>query len=281
MSLLSFNSHVVYGYVGNAAGVFALQRLGLEAWPVHTVRLSNHPGYGGFAGGPTPAAALGDLVDGIVARAVPATCRGVISGYLGTPDQAPEVLRAVAAVRRARPDAVYVLDPVMGDEGPGLYVANGVAAGLAEVLLPAADVATPNAFELGWLAGRRVAGPDSALAAARDVIARGPRLVVVTSLPVDRTTMGVLGVTPEAAWLVRVPRLDFAVPPNGAGDLLTALVAGHLVRGLAVPDLLAAAANSVNAVLLATRAAERRELALVAAQDALAHPPATLRAAAL
>ena len=281
MNLLSLNSHVAYGYVGNAAAVFALQRLGLEVWPLHTVRLSNHPGHGGFTGGATSPAALDELVAGVIARDIPAACGGVVSGYLGAAEQASTVLRAVAAVRGARDDAIYVLDPVMGDAGPGLYVDPAIAGAMRDDLLPVADVVTPNAFELGWLTGRAVTDTQSGLDAARAVIARGPRLVAVTSLPVDAVTLGVLGVTADAAWLIRVPRLAFPVPPNGAGDLLTALIAGRLVRGDGLPGALAAATNAVNAVLLATREAGRRELALVAAQDALAAPPDTLRAAAL
>ena len=276
MPVLAINSHVAHGYVGNGAAVFALRRLGIEAWPLYTVALSNHPGYASFRGRATDTAHLDDMVAGLVEVGVMAQCRGVVSGYLGDSAHGGVVRRALGAARSATPDAPYVLDPVMGDTGPGLYVPRSIAETMRDDLLPAADVVTPNAFELGWLTGRDVVDVASATAAAHAVRARGPHTVVVTSLPVDDATLGVLGVTGDGVWLVRVPRFTFPVPPNGAGDLLTGLLAAHVVRGTALPSALAQSANAVHAVLAATQAAGRRELDLVGAQHALAAPPETL-----
>jgi len=280
MPVLAINSHVAHGYVGNGAAVFALRRLGVEVWPLHTVALSNHPGYTTFRGRATSAEQLDDIVAGLVEVGVMGQCRGVVSGYLGEPEHGAVVLRALDAARSARFDVPYVLDPVMGDTGPGLYVPRPVAETMRDELLPAADVVTPNAFELSWLTDSAVHDVASAMAAAHALRARGPHTVVVTSLPVDAGTLGILGVTGTAAWLVRVPRLDFPVPPNGAGDLVTGLMAAQLVRGAVLPDALTRTANAVHAVLEATLATNRRELDLVGAQDALAAPPASLLAVA-
>jgi pyridoxine kinase len=280
MPVLAINSHVAHGYVGNGAAVFALRRLGVEVWPLYTVALSNHPGYASFRGRATSTAHLDDMVAGLSEVGVMAQCLGVVSGYLGESDHGGVALRALDAARSARPDVPYVLDPVMGDTGPGLYVPRAIAETMRDDLVPAADVVTPNAFELGWLTDRSVHDVASATAAAHALRARGPHTVVVTSLPVDGATLGILGVTGTGAWLVRVPRLTFPVPPNGAGDLVTGLLTGQLVRGAGLPDAMARTANAVHAVLEATLAANRRELDLVGAQAALADPPARLAAEA-
>lgn len=280
MPVLAINSHVAHGYVGNGAAVFALRRLGVEVWPLYTVALSNHPGYASFRGRATSTAHLDDMVAGLSEVGVMAQCLGVVSGYLGESDHGGVVLRALDSARSTRPDVPYVLDPVMGDTGPGLYVPRAIAETMRDDLVPAADVVTPNAFELGWLTDRSVHDVASATAAAHALRARGPHTVVVTSLPVDGATLGILGVTGTGAWLVRVPRLTFPVPPNGAGDLVTGLLTGQLVRGAGLPDAMARTANAVHAVLEATLAANRRELDLVGAQAALADPPARLAAEA-
>jgi len=278
MPVLCLNSHVAYGYVGNDAAAFCLRRLGVEAWQVDTVVLSNHPGYGACAGRVVAAAELRALVDGIAARGVLPTCTSVLAGYLGAAEQAAVAAHAFARVRAANPAALAVCDPVMGDAGPGLYVAREVAEALAATVVPAADAVTPNAFELGWLTGRPVTGEAEALSAARALLARGPRLVFVTSIPLDGDRLGLLAVRGDAAWALRVPRLDFPVPPNGAGDALAGLLTAHLCRGAAPAEALEAAANAVHAVLEATRDAGRRELALPAAQAALAEPPRRFQA---
>ncbi|SDG09801.1 pyridoxine kinase [Limimonas halophila] len=272
MPVLSIHSHVVYGHVGNDAAAFGLRRLGVEAWQIDTVRLSNHPGHGACTGGATEAGEIAALTDGLADLGVLDGCDAVLAGYLGTAAQAEPIAAAVQRVRAARPGALAVVDPIMGDPGPGRYVADTVADAVAERLVPRADLVTPNGFELGELTGLPVGSRAEALTAARALLACGPRMVLATSLPTDGDSVEMLAATADAAWAVRVPHLRFAVAPNGAGDLLAGLVTGWLVRGAALADALLAAADAVHEVLLATRDAGRRELTLVQAQDALAAP---------
>ncbi|MDZ7711625.1 MAG: pyridoxal kinase PdxY [Rhodovibrio sp.] len=272
MPVLCLNSHVAYGYVGNDAAGFCLRRLGVEAWQIDTVALSNHPGYGACTGRVVPAADLLALVDGVTARGVLAGTDALLSGYLGAGDQAAVVARAANSLRAANPRALVIADPVMGDTDPGLYVRREVADALAQEVVPLADVVTPNAFELGWLTRRPVENRDDALAAARALCATGPGLVIVTSIPEGAESLGLLAVTGTRAWALSVPRLAFPVAPNGAGDAIAGLIAAHLTRGAAPDQALAAAGNAIHRVLEATRDAGRRELALPQAQDALADP---------
>ena len=281
MPVLCLNSHVAYGYVGNDAAGFCLRRLGVEAWQIDTVALSNHPGYGACTGRVVPAADLRALVDGVTARGVLAGTDALLSGYLGAADQAAVVAHAATSLRAANPRALVIADPVMGDTDPGLYVAREVADALAHEVVPLADVVTPNAFELGWLTGRPVTDRDSALAAAQALRATGPGLVIVTSIPEGEGNLGLLAVTATRSWALSVPKLRFPVAPNGAGDALAGLLAAHLTRGAAPDRALAAAGNAIHRVLEATRDAGRRELALPAAQDALADPGTRFPVAAL
>lgn len=272
MPVLCLNSHVAYGYVGNDAAGFCLRRLGVEAWQIDTVALSNHPGYGACTGRVVPAEDLRALVDGVAARGVLQATDALLSGYLGAAEQAAVVAHAGRTLRAANPRALVIADPVMGDSGPGLYVARAVAEALAREVVPQADVVTPNAFELAWLTGRTVTGRDDALAAARALLDTGPRLAIVTSIPAGADALGLLAVTAERAWALSVPRLNFPVAPNGAGDAIAGLIAGHLTRGAAPDQALAAAGNAIHRVLEATRDTGRRELALPQAQDALVDP---------
>ena len=277
MAILSIQSSVAYGHVGNAAAVFALQRLGFDVWPVNTVAYSNHPGYGDWRGRVVEAAEVAALIEGVAGRGVLADCRAVLGGYLGAAETGPVVLDAVAAVKAANGDALYCCDPVIGDAAEGVYVADGVAEFLKSEAVGRADILVPNAFELGYLTGRAVETAEQALAAAEVLLERGPHLVVATSLAPtlapsggSAETVETLAVTASEAWLVAVPRLSS--PAKGAGDLFTALFLGHYLQTRRPGDALGAAASAVFAVLAETAKAGRRELALVAAQDELVRP---------
>ncbi|MDJ0947180.1 MAG: pyridoxal kinase PdxY [Kiloniellales bacterium] len=278
MAILSIQSHVAYGHVGNAAVVFLLQRLGLEVWPVMTVQLSNHRGYESSRGRAFSAAELREVILGIGERGVLADCQAVLSGYLGEAAVGDVVLEALAAVRAANPTAVFCCDPVMGDQGRGLYVQDEVPDFFRDRAVPAADILTPNLFELAQLSGRQIEGLEDALEAARGLLERGPRIVLVTSLRHPESAydeIGMLAVTGDAAYRVATPRLPLDPAPNGAGDSVAALFLGHLLQGCSVEAALANAAAGIFAILSATGIAESRELQIVAAQEALLKPSVT------
>lgn len=275
MNILSIQSHVTYGHVGNAAAVFPLQRLGFEVWPLHTLQFSNHAGYAGFAGRVFPAEHLREVVEGLAARGVLETCDAVLSGYLGTAEAGAAVLDAVVRVKRANPRALYACDPVMGDGGGGLYVDAALPELFRGRALPLADLIAPNHFELEVLSGATVVTLDEAVAAARGLVTRGPRAVLVTGLRHDTTRAGdieLLAVTEQRAWRLVTPLLPCDPQPNGAGDLLAALFLGHYLRRGDAGQALEAAAAATFAVLAATQAAGTRELQLIAAQDELVAP---------
>ncbi|HEV7369954.1 pyridoxal kinase PdxY [Arenibaculum sp.] len=274
-NILSIQSHVAYGYVGNRAAVFPLQRLGHDVWAVNTVQFSNHTGYGAWTGDVFSPEHVAAVIEGIAERGALARCDAVLSGYMGDAALGTAILDAVRRVRAGNPDAVYCCDPVMGDVGRGFFVRPGIREFMTERAVPAADVVTPNQFELEVLSGRTVATMEDALAATAAVRALGPRLVMVTSLTrneADPETIELLLDGPDGAWLAVTPRVPLDPAPNGAGDAVAALFLAKLLDGGDPAAALAHASSAIWGVIEATRRAGTRELALIPAQNELVEP---------
>ena len=273
LNILSIQSHVAYGHVGNSAAVFAMQRLGHEVWPVHTVQFSNHTGYGAWKGRVFDAALIDECVEGIGERGALARCGAVLSGYVGSAETGAAVLRAAARVKAANPKALYCCDPVIGDTGRGIFVRPGVPEFLRERAVPAADIVTPNHFELDFLSGIESHAMADVRRALARVHAMGPRVILVTSLRSAETPEDAVDICVSengALRRARTPRLDISV--NGAGDAIAALFLVHYLATGSAADALSAAASSVYGILKRTRDAGSREILLIEAQDELVTP---------
>ncbi|WP_020179212.1 pyridoxal kinase PdxY [Methylopila sp. M107] len=282
MNILSIQSHVAYGHVGNASAAFPLQRLGHEVWAVNTVQFSNHTGYGAWRGEVFSAAAIREVVEGIQDRGVFPKCDGVLSGYMGEAAIGEAILDAVARAKRANAGALYCCDPVIGDVGRGVFVRPGVPEFMRDRALPAADVVTPNQFELEFLTGARVEDFRAAMAAARSLLDRGPRVALVTSLITPETPADVIDmlvVSEDGAWSLRTPLLPVSV--NGAGDAIAALFFAHYLETRSPAEALSKAASSVYGVLKATAEAGSREILTVAAQQEFVSPSRRFEASPL
>ncbi len=273
MNLISIQSHVAYGHVGNSAAVFPLQRMGVEVWPIHTVQFSNHTGYGDFKGQVFGAPLIRDIMAGIEARGVLGECDGVLSGYMGDAEIGAAILDAVATVRKANPSARYCCDPVIGDVGKGVFVRAGIPEFIKERALPLADIVTPNQFELDFLSGRG----SKTVAAARDAIKAihdlGPRAVLVTSLHSDETPDGhldMLASDESGLFLLRTPKLDVAA--SGAGDAMAAMFFAQYLRQETLGEALAKAGSTIFGVLARTADAGCSEIQVVTAQDEIVNP---------
>jgi pyridoxine kinase len=249
MNILSIQSHVAYGHVGNAAAVFPLQRMGVEVWPIHTVQFSNHTGYGSWKGRVFDAGMINEVVSGIEQRGVLGQCDGVLSGYMGSADIGGAILDAVRTVKKA---------------------------------VPAADIITPNHFELDYLSGRVSKSLQQARDAVKAVHNLGPRIILVTSLHTGETpedAIDLLASDGSSCFRIRTPKLALTI--NGAGDAIAALFFAHYLRSGSVGEALSRAASSVFGVLLKTAEAGAREIQLVAAQDEIANPSRLFEAEAL
>jgi pyridoxine kinase len=279
MNILSIQSHVAYGHVGNAAAVFALQRLGVEMWPIHTVQFSNHTGYGSWRGRAFDAGAIRELMQGIGERDVLGQCDGVLSGYLGSAEIGAAVLDAVAQVKTENPQARYCCDPVIGDVGRGVFVQPGVAEFMRSRAVPLADIVTPNHFELDYLTGRTTASLADALSAVEVLRALGPRVVLVTSLATNETpadAIDLIACDEAGRFRLRTPQLPVSV--NGAGDAIAALFFAHWLQTGSAAEALSRAVSAVFGILRRTSEAGSREILLVEAQDELVKPSRMFRA---
>ncbi|MGH3363995.1 MAG: pyridoxal kinase PdxY [Nocardioidaceae bacterium] len=273
VNILSIQSLVSYGHAGNSAAMFPLQRLGHDVWPVVTVHFSNHTGYGAARGPLLESDDIAEVIRGVEDRGALDRCDAVLSGYQGAEDVGAVVLDAVGNVKKRNPGAIYCCDPVMGDVGRGFFVRPGIPEFMRDKVVPAADVITPNQFELAFLAGTEPRTLDEVVDAAEAVRATGPGTVLVTSVLAEETpedSLDMVAVSAEGAWLVRTPRLP--INPPGAGDLTSAVFLANVLAGHDLPTALARTASSVFAVMEATAEAETREMRIIESQDALAEP---------
>lgn len=275
-NILSIQSHTVFGHAGNSAAEFPMRRMGANVWPLNTVQFSNHTQYGHWTGTVMPASHLTDIARGIGDIDRLKTCNAVLSGYLGSAAQGEAILEIVQMVKAANPEAWYFCDPVMGHPEKGCIVAPGVAEFHTQTLLPASDIIAPNLLELEILSGKAVADVAQAVAAARELIAKGPKVVLIKHLAragyrSDRFEM--LLVTADEAWHIARPLIDFGVrQPVGVGDLTSGLLLVDLLHGLSLQQALEHVTAAVYEVMLKTHQMGEYELQLVAAQQAIAEP---------
>ncbi|UYO98597.1 pyridoxal kinase PdxY [Microbacterium sp. M28] len=273
MKILSIQSAVAYGHVGNSAAVFPLQRIGVDVLPVYTVNFSNHTGYGAWRGPLIDPSDVRDVITGIEERGAFPKVDAVLSGYQGGEGIGEVIIDAVARVKAANPAAVYACDPVMGNAKSGCFVAPAIPVLLREKVVPIADIITPNQFELGFLTGTEPDSLDSTLASVDAARAMGPSVVLVTSVErPDREegTIEMLAVDDKGAWLVATPHLPMKA--NGSGDVTAALFTAHYVATGDAKLALERTVSSVFDLLQATLDSGERELQLIEAQEFYANP---------
>lgn len=272
-TVLSVQSRVAYGHVGNAAAVFPLQCLGVEAWALDTVAFSNHTGHGRWRGDVVAAGVVAGLFEGIADLGVLPGIDAVLSGYIGTAETGAVLLDIVTQVKAANPAARFCCDPVIGDIDTGSYVRDGVAEFFRDAAIALADIVTPNRFELEYLTGHTITNLTEAADAAATLRGCGPDTVLITSLDALPDHLTMLACGPEGAWAVETPRLPVML--NGCGDVTAALFLGRLLLGDSLADALAHSAAAMFAVIETTVELGRYELALVASRDELARPSRT------
>jgi len=265
MAILSIQSRVISGYVGNAAATPVLQRLGHTVWPIDTVTFSNHPAHGSFRGSSNPAREVDELVQGLHERGLFPACDGLLSGYLGTAEAGAAILNAAALVRDASPASLWCCDPVMGDNGT-FYVNDDIPEFFRDRAVPTADIVVPNIFEAGYLAGQAVETHADAERAAAELLGKGPKTVIITGIKKDKS-IGALLATANCMWLCMAPVVD--IPASGAGDVFAALYIGHYLKSYDEIEALAQAVTGVHTVLRATAEVQTIDLQLVAALPAL------------
>ena len=273
MTVISIQSQVAYGHVGNSAAVFPLQMHGIDVIAVSTTLLSNRPGYPTIRGRVLDAQLVADLLLGVEERGALETCRMILSGYLGSPEIAAVVADFVQRAKARHPALLYCCDPVLGDRDRGLFVQADIPPLVRDRLCRLADIITPNHFEFEWLCGAKATTTDQAIAQAQALLARGPSTVVVTSAEVADVPDGqieTLAVERSQAWRVRTPKLP--ISPSGTGDLFAALFVAARVRGSDTPDALGHAVSAIFGVLERTASSGTEEMRIVESAGLLTHP---------
>jgi pyridoxine kinase len=282
MTVISIQSQVAYGHVGNSAAVFPMQMHGIDVTAVPTTLLSNRPGYPTIRGRVLDAQLVADLLLGIEERGAVDTCQMILSGYLGSPEIAAVVADFVARAKARNPALRYACDPVLGDRDRGLFVQSAIPPLVRDRLCGLADIITPNHFEFEWLCGTKATTSDQMIEAARALMARGPSTVVVTSAELSDTPDGqieTLAVERSNAWRVRTPKLP--ISPNGTGDLFASLFASARIRGQETPGALSHAASAIFAVLERTAARGTEEMRIVESGEQLVKPKRVFDAVAV
>ncbi len=283
-SILSIQSHVAYGYVGNRAAVFPLQRLGFDVTAINTVQFSNHTGYPQWEGDIFSADQLRKIIEGLRTLGVFPQLKALLTGYLGNPEIARVIMDLVRELKQVNPNLIYCCDPVMGDAEGGCYVHPEVRDNFKHHLAKIADILTPNQFELNYLSDKPVTTLAEAQAACEALIQQGPKTILVTSLVTQDTPqdkMQMLLHQADGSWLIETPRLHPASPPNGAGDLTAALMLANTLENLPPQEVLQKTAASVFGIYQATALSGKRELQVVAAQNELISPSQHFKAITL
>jgi len=273
MTVISIQSQVAFGHVGNSAAVFPMQAHGIDVIAVPTTLLSNRPGYPSIRGRVLEAQLVADLLLGIEERGAVDTARMILSGYLGSSAIGAVVADFVARAKARNPALTFACDPVLGDRDSGLFVHADIPPLVRDLLLPLADIITPNHFEFEWLCGTKATTSGQMIEAAQALLARGPKTIVVTSAELSDTPAGeieTLAIERETAWRVRTPRLP--ISPNGTGDLFAALFSSARLLGSDTPAALGHAASAIYAVLERTAARGTEEMRIVESAEQLVHP---------
>lgn len=283
-NVLSIQSHVVYGYAGNKAAVLPMQLLGVDVWPLHTVQFSNHTQYQKWQGMVFPQEQIGLITQGMDEIGVLPECDAVLSGYIGAAEQGQSILATVRAVKAKNPNAIYFCDPVMGHPEKGCIVAPGVAEFLEHDAVSCADVLAPNLLELQALSGLPVENFEQAVAAARHLLSRGPKKVLVKHLSKagrDPQQFEMLLVSADEVLHISRPLHDFDRQPVGVGDLTSAIFLANLLQGKNDREAFEHTANAVNDVMTCTQQNGKYELQIVAAREYIVNPVSQYRAQAL
>lgn len=258
--VISIQSQVAFGHVGNGAAAQPMRACGVEVVEVPTTLLSNHPHYPTMRGRLLEPAMVADLLLGLVERGIHARAAVILSGFMGHEGTAEAVADFVATARAANPNLTYACDPVMGDADIGFFADPALRATFSDRLVPLADIILPNAFELATLAGRPVAAPEDVVEAR---LILGCPNVVATSVPTMPGRLGTVTATASGMAVTEVARLP--VRPAGTGDLLAGLVAARIALGLPLEAAVARAVAGVRAALERTPEGPWAEMPIAAA----------------
>jgi len=278
MAILSIQSHVVYGYAGNTAAVFPMQRLGKEVWAINTVEFSNHTGYGKWRGKVLGAELVSELAEGLYERGVLKNCEAVLSGYLGDAAVGKAIIETVKKVKKENPDVIYCLDPVMGDVGRGFYVKPDIPDIFKNDVIPYADIICPNQFEIEVLTGITINNTDDAVKAINKLHEMGPSIVLLTSFREKQGELGMITSDKKNIYKITTPELPLGNGVAGTGDMTASVFLSRFLETKNIEKTLTLCTASVYGILEASlkfsdeRNGKPVELKIIETQEHLCYP---------
>ncbi|MBD0400344.1 pyridoxal kinase PdxY [Flammeovirga sp. EKP202] len=264
-NILSIQSHVTYGHVGNSAAVFPLQYSGFEVWPLNTVQFSGHTQYDGWKGDVFSGEHLRSVLEGVFRHTPKSSCDAILAGYLGSKDTGNIVYEIVADIKKENPDALFCCDTVMGDVEAGFYISEEVPPLYKNKIIEVADIITPNQFESEYLSDQKIKTLDDAKQVARLLHAKGPKLVYLTSLKIEETPSGHLTVLlfdGKNHFIIHNPIIEMG-EVYGTGDLFAALTLANILNGFPANKALERTISSMYQLIQATAEKKRLELDLI------------------
>ncbi len=259
MAILSIQSHVAYGYVGNKAAVYPLQAMGYDVWPVNTVQFSNHTGYGHWQGEIFSKEHIHQVILGLEELNLIPSCLAILSGYMGSEAICHEVLDTVKRFKAHNPALLYLCDPVIGNQQ--CFVKPEVLEFFKKYLV--ADIITPNQYEAEILSGIQIETISDLKAAAHYFQAKGTQVVIITGVKLNDVapdTLHIYGGQGNQHYLLAAREYTFPVPPSGTGDLFSAVFLGSYLSCKNLEHALRRSVDLMNRVLAKTAAGGSREL---------------------
>jgi pyridoxine kinase len=267
MGILSIQSHVVYGYVGNKSAVYPLQSMGYDVWPVNTVQFSSHTGYENWRGDVFSREHISSVINAIEALGAIEQCQAIISGYMGSQDICLEVAETVDRFKAKNDKIIYLCDPVMGNSNCFVKpeVVDFFKTGLR------ADIITPNQFEAEMLSGIKINNTQDLPKVAAHFHELGIKIVVITGIKgLSKYTLAIFISDGVEQQLIAMQEYDFKIPVNGTGDLFTAVLLGTYIVTKNAIEAAKNAAYYLDLVTKNTFAAKCRELQVISTRyDAL------------
>lgn len=272
--VLSIQSHVTYGYAGNKAATFPMQKLGVEVSPIHTVQLSNHTQYDTFKGSFFKASDIQDVIDGLRCNDILSKHDAILSGYIGDGDIAKVIADAVIDLKKINKDTIYCCDPVFGDfcdnnlghifatkEHPGIFL---------KYLLPIADIITPNLFELSTLSDTKISNYEDISKACNNLITKtgnNKQTIVITSTSFDPSMTGVAIFEQGKLQYIESPKYNVKPKVSGSGDITAAMFLSYRLKGVSTAESLSKIIKSLDKIFKTTSDLDSDELALIQSQE--------------
>lgn len=271
--IISIQSTVSTGYVGNNSASLAIQLHGINCVAIPTILLSSHTDKSVYYGETISKELFNKLAKGVLEIDIAKQTQYVISGYLKSQDIIDATAQLIQELKKQN-SITYIYDPVFGDtRTDGLYIPKEQADYSMEKLLPLSDILTPNHFELEYLSGRNIANEKELVEAVKSHPLLSQKQIILTTAELSKNVNHQLEVILiERGVLTHFYSENIPVEVVGTGDLFTGVLSAQLTLGHSLPTAIQTSMNFLSKVLKYVhthRLKEMNAMAILQAQDVL------------